>query len=64
VISDLDIWRAANLICQAEGLAALDEVRQTISRLASYGDEEGVKVWLRIMAAIRELQAGMSGKPN
>jgi hypothetical protein len=62
MIPDLDIWRcAANLVAKAEGIEAEDYANQMISRFASWGDEYGVKLWLRIKRAIVELQAPPEG---
>jgi hypothetical protein len=41
MISDLDIYRAANLLIDRHGASALIEAAQMIDRMLANGDEEG-----------------------
>ena len=60
-ISDLDIYRAANLlICQHGGEAPIEAARKA-DLMLDRGDMEGRGVWLRIKRAIGELQAPRTG---
>jgi hypothetical protein len=61
MISDLDIWRAANLLIRQHGdEAELESARRT-DLMLNRGDLEGQTVWKRIRRAIVELQAPASG---
>ncbi len=62
VITDLDVWRAANLMIKEHGVEAEIEACRMADRLMSWGDNEGQRTWLRIKRAIVELQAGPDGK--
>jgi hypothetical protein len=64
MISDLDIWRAAKLVIQSEGVEAEAHAALMAARFASWGDPDGESLWLRIRTAIRQLEAGPSGIPN
>ena len=58
VISELDIYRAANLLIDRHGGGgALIEAAQMIDRMLELGDPEGRQVWRRIKRAIEQLQA-------
>jgi hypothetical protein len=59
--SDLDIYRAANLLIDRYGADALIEAAQMIDRMLANGDHEGRIVWRRIKRAIETLQANPSG---
>jgi hypothetical protein len=61
LISDLDIYRAANLLVDRHGPNALIEAAQMIDRMLANGDEEGRLVWRRIKRAIEKLQAPSGG---
>jgi hypothetical protein len=52
LISDLDIYRAANVLIDRHGTDALIEAVQMIDRMLANGDEEGRLVWRRIKRAI------------
>jgi hypothetical protein len=60
VISELDIYRAANLLIDRHGGDALIEAARMIDRMLELGDREGRSVWRRIKAAIEQLQAAPS----
>jgi hypothetical protein len=57
VISELDIFRAANLPIDRHGGDALIEAARMIDRVLELGDPEGRQVWRRITRAIEQLQA-------
>jgi len=56
MISDLDIYRAANLLIDRYGEGALPEAAQMIDRMLAEDDSEGRIVWRRIKRAIEALQ--------
>jgi hypothetical protein len=64
VISELDIWRAANLLIRQHGAEAQLEAVRKQDLMLDRGDEEGQLAWARIRRAIRALQASPSGPPN
>jgi len=64
VISDLNIYRAANLVIERHGADALIEAARMIDRMLDHGDPEGQRVWQRIRRAIETLQAPASGSPH
>jgi hypothetical protein len=61
VVSDLDIWRAANLLIVKLGVGAEFEAARMADVMLERGDRDGKLVWLRIKQAIVELQAEPSG---
>jgi hypothetical protein len=61
MITDLDIYRAANLLIDRYGDDALTEAAQMIDRMLAEGDSEGRIVWRRIKRAIEELQIRPGG---
>ncbi len=61
MITDLDIYRAANLLIERHGPNALIEAARLIDRMLERGDRDGQLVWLRIKRAIEALQAPPSG---
>ena len=61
VISDLDIYRAANLLIRQHSQEAEIEAARKIDLMLDRGDTEGQHVWRRIKRAIVELQAPQSG---
>jgi hypothetical protein len=64
MISDLDIYRAANLLIERQGADAVIEAARMIDRMLDHGDREGQLVWRRIRRAIEALQAPASGLPH
>jgi hypothetical protein len=64
MISDLDIWRAANLLIRKHGGDAELEAAQRADLMLERGDRDGQLVWFRIRRAIVELQAPPCGKPH
>jgi hypothetical protein len=61
MISDLDIWRAANLLIQQHGADAELAAARRADLMLERGDLEGQTVWKRISRAIAELQAPPTG---
>jgi hypothetical protein len=61
VISELDIYRAANMLIERHGADALIEAGRMIDRMLDHGDLQGRAVWLRIKRALEALQALPSG---
>ena len=56
MISDPDIWRAAQLIIKRHGEDAAIAAAQRADELLNEGDHEGAAVWRRILRAVEELQ--------
>lgn len=61
MISEIDIYRAANLVIERHGADAVIEAARLIDRMLDRGDREGQIVWRRIVRAIEALQAPASG---
>jgi hypothetical protein len=57
VISDLDIYRAANLLIRQHSQKAEIEATRKADLMLDRGDVEGRRVWVRIKLAILGLQA-------
>jgi hypothetical protein len=64
VISNLDIYSAANLLIERHGADAVIEAARMIDRMLDLSDLEGRGVWKRIKSAIEVLQAPASGSPH
>jgi hypothetical protein len=64
MISDLDIWRAANLVIREHGTDAELEAARLHDLMVDRGDDEGRLVWVRIRRAIEALQAALRNKPH
>ena len=60
-ISDLDIYRAANLLIRQHGADAELVAARRADELLARGDPDGQLVWKRIRRAIAELQASPTG---
>jgi hypothetical protein len=61
MISELDIYRAANLLIKQHGGKAGIEAVRKADLMLEHGDHDGQIVWLRIERAIVELQVPQSG---
>ena len=61
MISDLDIYRAANLVIKRHGVDAVIEAARMVDRMLELGDVEGRDLWRRIRRAIKPLQAPADG---
>jgi hypothetical protein len=64
MISDLDIWRALNLLTQRHGEDAEIEAAKRADQMRERGDLDGQVVWKRIRRAIVALQAPAKGPLN
>ena len=64
MISDLDIYRAANLLIKQHGADAELVAAKRADQMLDRGDFDGVQVWKRIRWAIIELHAPAMGKPH
>lgn len=64
MITQLDIYRAANLLIERHGTDALIEAARLIDTMLARGDGHGRLVWLRIKRAIVALQAPREGPVN
>jgi hypothetical protein len=56
MISDPDIWRAAQLIVKRHGADARIVAAQRADELFQEGDLDGAAIWKRILHAVEELQ--------
>ena len=61
MISELDLWRAANLLIREHGENAELEAARLTDLMLERGDRDGQLVWMRIQRAIAELQAPPTG---
>jgi hypothetical protein len=64
MVSDLDIWRAANLLIRKHGANAELEAAKRADLMLDRGDDEGKHLWARIRRAIEDLQAVRRGRSN
>jgi hypothetical protein len=65
MVSDLDVWRAANPLIRQHGAEAELEAARLHDLMLERGDEEGRLTWLRIRRAIEALrEAPPPGKAN
>jgi len=63
-VSDLDIWRAANLLIKRHGADAEIMAAQRADEMLTAGDVEGQLVWKRILLAIKDWDAAPSKDDN
>lgn len=56
VSSDLDIYRSAAGIIRGHGEDAAIEAARRADEMLNKGDIDGQRAWLRILAAVQELQ--------
>jgi hypothetical protein len=61
MISDFDIWRAANFLIRQHGAWAELEACRLADLMLDRGDRDGQLVWLRITRVLAELQAPRTG---
>ena len=61
MVSDLDVWRAANLLIKRHGTDAEIEAAKLADLMLGRGDGQGYLLWLRIKRAIVEWQASPPG---
>ena len=60
-VSEIEIYRAANLLIERHGTDAVVEAGRLVDLMLGRGDMEGRQVWLRIRRAIVQLQAVQTG---
>ena len=56
MISDLDIWRAAQVMVKRYGKDAASKANKRADEFLDQGNLDGQRVWTRIVRAIEELQ--------
>ena len=61
MISERDIYRAANLVIKRHGGDAVIEAARMVDRMLELGDPDGRVLWQRIGRAIEVLQATAAG---
>jgi hypothetical protein len=54
-VSDIDIWRAANLLLKQHGKDAPIVAAQRTRQCLASGDVDGLRLWKRIAEAMLEL---------
>ena len=64
MISDREIWRAAELLIRAHGVDAVTEATRLVHLMLRRRDSEGVFLWASITRAIEALQQPPSGRLN
>jgi len=64
VISEIDIWRAANLLISRHGADAELEAAKRANLMLDRGDDDGRDLWARIRRAVEALQAPRRGEPH
>jgi hypothetical protein len=62
VISEIDIWRAANLMLKRYGEKALEESAARVDELAADGDHDGAVTWRRITDVRSDLRRTITGQ--
>lgn len=56
MISDIDLWRAADILIKRYGDDAPIIAAQRADEMLAIGDVEGQLVWKRVLAAVNDLQ--------
>ncbi len=56
MLSDLDLWRAAQIMVKRYGDGAATEAAMRADEFLNQGIIDGKRLWMRIMPAIEELQ--------
>ena len=56
MLSDLDIWRGAQVMVKHYGDSAATEAAMRADEFMDQGILEGQRLWIRIMQAIEEMQ--------
>jgi hypothetical protein len=62
MISGREIWQCAQIMVKRYGDDAANQAAARANKLGGEGDNEGCAVWVRIVRAIRQLQAMKPGK--
>jgi hypothetical protein len=55
-VDERDIWRSAQAMIKRYGADAVVQASLRADALLEKGDREGQRTWIRVIAAIRELQ--------
>lgn len=55
-MEDIDVWRSAHHMLKRYGDDAVARAAKRVAELQASGDSDGANVWLRIVAAINELE--------
>ena len=63
MLTDLDIYRTANLLVKQHGEDAPIHAAMRVDAMLEKGDLDGYAVWKRILKAVRELD-GMAPGPE
>jgi hypothetical protein len=64
ILSELDVWRSAQILVQAHGENAPLEAAQRADRALEDGFLDVVAVWKRILGACQELLRSQPSSPN
>ncbi len=56
MLSDLDVWRAANVMIKRYADGAATEAAMRADEFLDQGNLDGQRLWMRIMRTIEELQ--------
>ncbi len=54
--SDLDIYRTANVLIREHGEDAALEAAERADAMLETGSLDGLRVWKRVLAAVKEIQ--------
>ena len=57
-VSDLDIFRSANLHLDQHGDQAVAKAREMVRTMKRRGDHDGADAWLRIIVTLEAMQRG------
>ena len=60
-VSDLDIFRSANLHLDQHGDQAVAKAREMARTMKRRGDHDGAGTWLRIIVALEAMKRGPDG---
>lgn len=60
-VSDIDIFRSANLHLDQPGDQAVAKAREMVRTMKRHGDHDGADAWLRIIVAIETMRRGPNG---
>ncbi len=56
MLSDLDIYRSANVLIREHGDGAALEAAQRAAAMLERGDMDGCAVWKRVLRAVEDIQ--------
>ena len=63
-MTELDIWRSANILLKRYGGEAVFIASKRADELLDQGDVQGCSAWVRIAKAIIELERKSAGKAD